>query len=149
MVNKNQTSQLKCYVKEKEYITIQNNAKACDQKISAYLRESALNPKIINCTYDEVAAHAKELESYREKINRIAYTIYKTKEYVPTDIDYILEQMNKILQRQKEFIQLMSLVKEEKTRRVAKQARKIVRECLSETREQIDTSVFSMIRKKC
>lgn len=130
MVNKNQTIQLKCYVKEKEYITIQNNAKACNKKVSAYMRESALNPNLLRCSYDEIEAHIKELELQRHCINMISYTIYKTREYVTPDLDYVLDRLYGIIHTQKELIQLMSHVKEEKTRQVAKEIRKIVRERL-------------------
>ena len=135
MVNKNQTIQFKCYVNEKEYINIKNNAKACNQKISAYMRESALNPNILNCTYEEVEAHINELRSKREIINMIAYTIYKTKEYVPPDVDFVLDKLYEIIRSERKFIELMSHAKEEKTRWVAEQARKIVRQRLSESKK--------------
>ena len=93
--------QVKCYLSKDELNTIKDNAKAYDLKVSAYIRERALNPNIVNCTYDEIEAHIKELVLHREKINRVSHTIYKTIEYVPSNIDYILEEMKKILRSKK------------------------------------------------
>lgn len=135
MINKNQTIQVKVYVTENEYKRIIDNANACNSKLSAYARDSALEFNVINVSYDEIRANAKEIHDTREVINRLTYTILKTGEYVPDDLEYIVEKLNILANNQKEFVKLMPSVLHDKTLFVARQARKIARNRITKSKE--------------
>lgn len=123
--------QLKCYSPEREFIRIKNNAKACDKTVSTYIRDMALDFNKIDVSYSEIEAHTQELIARREIIYRMIYTILKSGEYVPADLEYILERINDIYRSEKLLVQQIPRIKEEKARQVAIEARKIVRKYIS------------------
>lgn len=131
-----QTRQIKCYVSETEYKRIQDNAKAMDRTVSAYIRESAKNACVIAWDYQQIIDHTHEITSLRNAINQLIYTIRRTGEYVPADLEYILEKMNEISKSENEFLGLMLEDTERKTRVVAQTVRKIIREKLKKATEQ-------------
>lgn len=135
MINKNQTIQVKVYVTESENKRIIDNANACNSKLSAYIRDSALKFNVINVSYDEIRENTKEIHDTREVINRLAYTILKTGEYVPADLEYIVEKLNMLANNQKEFLKLMPSVLHDKTLFVSRQVRKIARNRIIKSKE--------------
>ncbi len=124
--------QIKCHVREREYVSIKNNAKACNKSMSVYIREMALNSKVINVDYPEIEAHTQEIKAKRENIDRMIYTILKTGEYAQANFEYILKQIKYIYYSEKRLVEKLPMIKEEKTRQVAIEARKIARNYISE-----------------
>ena len=59
------------------------------------------------------------------------YTILKSGEYVPADLEYILERINDIYRSEKLLVQQIPRIKEEKAHQVAIEARRIVRKYMS------------------
>ena len=137
-VNENKTTQFLLRLSEKELNQIKDNAKACDKTVSAFIRENALNFCILNCDYQSIINHTREITSLRNAINQLVYTIKKTGEYVPADLEYILKKMNEISKSENQFLNLMLDEKEQKNKIVAREARKIVKAKLkdSKTKEQ-------------
>ena len=125
------TSRLAIRLPEKEMEQIQMNARAANRTVSAFVREIALNFCVLNCDYDSISKHAHEITSLRNAINQLVYTIKKTGEYVPADLEYILNKMNEISKSEKEFLGLMLGEQEKKTKAISREARKIVREKIS------------------
>lgn len=125
------TSRLAIRLPEKEMEQIQLNARAVNRTVSAFVREIALNFCVLNCDYDSISKHTHEITSLRNAINQLVYTIKKTGEYVPADLEYILNKMNEISKSEKEFLGLMIGEKEKKTKAISREARKIVREKIS------------------
>lgn len=123
--------QLKCYSPEREFIRIKNNAKACGKTVSTYMRDMALDFNKIDVSYSEICEHTQELITKSEVIHRMIYTILKSGEYSPADLEYILERINDIYRSEKLLIQRIPMIKEEKVRQVAIEARRIVRKYIS------------------
>lgn len=125
------TSRLAIRLPEKEMEQIQQNAKAMDRTVSAYIREIAKNFCVLKCDYEAILRHTHEITSLRNAINQVIYTIKKTGEYVPADLEFILNKMNEISKSEKEFLSIMLNEKEKNTKAIAREVRKIVREKLS------------------
>lgn len=122
---------LQIRISEKEMDQIQQNANAMNKTVSAYIREISKNFCVLKYDYDAILRHTHEITSLRNAINRLVYTIQKTGEYVPADLEYILDKMNEISKSEKNFIGFMLDDKEKKTKAISREARKIVREKLS------------------
>lgn len=127
-----QTVQVKCYLTESELDQIQQNAKAMDKTVSAYIREISKNFCVLKYDYESILKHTHEITSLRNAINQLVYTIKKTGEYVPADLEFILDKMNEISKSEKEFVGFMLNDKEKKTKAISREVRKIVREKLKQ-----------------
>lgn len=132
--NKNQ--QLYIRLSEEELEQIQTNAKAAGKTVSAYIRESAIGFCILNCDYKQITDHTHEITSLRNAVNQLVYTIKKTGDYVPADLEYILDKMNEISKSENKFINLMLDEKEKKTKAITREVRKIVREKLKNEKKK-------------
>lgn len=131
-MSNNKTSQLMIRLSEDDHEQIQMNAKACDKTVSAYIREMALNFCVLDCNYEKIIDHTHEITSLRNAVNQLVYTIKKSGEYVPADLEYILAKMNDISKSENNFVNIMLDEKEKKTKAIAKEVRKLVREKLKE-----------------
>lgn len=125
------TSRLAIRLPEEEMEQIRLNARAMDKTVSAYVREISRNICVLKCDYEAILRHTHEITSLRNAINQLVYTIIKTGEYVPADLEFILNKMNEISKSEKEFLSVMLNEKEKKTKAIAREVRKIVREKLS------------------
>ncbi len=106
-MKENKTTQLNIRLTESQMDKIRCNARACDMTVSAFVMEVAQNFIVLNCDYDQISGHSKEISSLRNVINRLVYTVVKTREYVPADLEYILNKMNEIAKSEGEFLELM------------------------------------------
>ena len=129
-------TQLKLRISEKELEQIQDNAKAMNKTVSAYVREISKNFCILNYDYQAIIDHTHEITSLRNAVNQLVYTIKKTGEYVPADLEFILDKMNEISKSENQFVNIMLDDKEKKTKAISKEARKLIREHLKKGREK-------------
>lgn len=118
--------QLKIRISEDELERIQNNARACDKTVSAYIREMALNMCVLIPDYKVITDHTAQISAYRNAINQLIYTIKKTEDYVPVDIEYILEKTNLMFKSENEFLNLISESINNNRKIIPKEVRKIV-----------------------
>lgn len=126
------TTQLLIRLSEDELDQIQQNASAIDKTVSAYVRYIAKDFCILKYDYESILQHTHEITSLRNAINQLVYTIKKTGEYVPADLEFILDKMNEISKSEKEFVGFMLNDKEKKTKAISREVRKIVREKLKQ-----------------
>ena len=106
---------------------IERNAKACDKIPSAYVREIATNMCILKYDYDSVLNHNHQITSLRNAINQLVYTIKKTGEYVPADLEFILDKMNEISKSEKELLKQFNIDCKKQRQDLVREVRKIVR----------------------
>ncbi|MBQ8245836.1 MAG: hypothetical protein IJZ42_01770 [Lachnospiraceae bacterium] len=100
--------QIKLVVTEEEQLQIKKNARAAGKTLSAYVRESALNFFVFECdSSDIVNDHIKEISSLRNSINQLIYTIEKTGDYYPSELEAIHDLMVEVLSSEKNFLTLM------------------------------------------
>ena len=110
---------------------VRYNARVGIKTVSDYVTEVALNFCVLNYEYEDVIAHNNEITYLRNAINKLMYTIIKTGEYVPADLEFILVKMNEISKSEGKFIVLMLDDTEKKSRVVARTTREIVRKHLA------------------
>lgn len=98
-------AQLLIRLKQDELEQIQMNARACEKTTSAYIREIATNICILNLDYSYIMEHTRAISSFRNAINQLIFTIIKTGDYTPVDLEYILDKTQAILKSEKEFLE--------------------------------------------
>lgn len=81
---------------ETEYKRISENAKKLNMKVAPYVRLVAQNPNVLVCDYDIIANHTKEIADVRATINQLIFTIEATNNYLPKDIETIVELITEI-----------------------------------------------------
>ena len=81
---------------ETEYKRISENAKKLNMKIAPYVRMVAQNPNILVCDYSIIANHTKEIAAVRATINQLIFTIEATNNYLPKEIETIVEMITEI-----------------------------------------------------
>ena len=96
--------QIKIMVSPEENEIIRKNAKACDKIPSAYIREMAMNMYVLKCDYKPVEDHTKQISAIRNTLTHLVFTILKTSNYVPADLEWILEKMKDIFNLEREFL---------------------------------------------
>ena len=103
-----QQVQIKFSVSEEEKLRIQKNAKVADRSVSAFIKEMSLDMCIIESGPDKIISdHIAEISALRNGIFQLVYTIQKTGDYFPADLDTICELMQRILESEKSFLQMM------------------------------------------
>lgn len=123
--------EIRIRVSTEEYDLIQKNAKACDKTTVAYLRELGLNMCIVPMDLDIIREHTSVITSYRNAINQLIFTIRKTGNYVPLDIEYILEKTRALLNLENKFLEQYISQVEQTKKDIPKIVRKIVNKNLS------------------
>lgn len=102
------TPQINFLLTEEDLFQIKNNAKAAGKTVSAYIREVALNFFVFDCdNSDLINDHIHEISSLRNSINQLIYTIEKTGDYYPSELETIHDLMVEILSSEKNFLTMM------------------------------------------
>lgn len=96
--------QLSIPVPQKEYEQIKRNAQACNQSVSAYLRQNALEMKVVEPDLSIISEHTAETHEHRMAVMQLIYTIKQRGSYTPADLEYILEKTRTILNSHKKFL---------------------------------------------
>jgi len=85
-------------VSDEEKKKIEANAAKMKMQVSAYVRMVAQNPVVRSYDYSIICAHTREIGEIRTCINRLIYTIELTNNYLPREIETILDLMKKIFE---------------------------------------------------
>lgn len=93
-------NEVRIRLNDEEYAKLQKNAEKANMKVAPYVRKIAQSPNIfiVNCDYDIIAEHTKEIASVRTTINQLIFTIEATNNYLPKDIGTIVELMTYIFE---------------------------------------------------
>ena len=125
------TEQLLVRVSYRDLQIIKNNAKAVDKTVPAFLRDLGVNFCVLKWEYQTIINHAHEILATKNAINQLVYSIRKTGEYVPADLEYIILKLDEIAKSEKQFVERMLVDQEQKTKNVARSARRIIRQHLA------------------
>lgn len=88
--------EIRIRVTENEYNIILNCANKNRMQVAPYVRMIAQNPIINKVDYSIIAQHTKEISEIRSSINRLIFTIEATNNYLPKDIQSIVEMVDAI-----------------------------------------------------
>lgn len=103
-VQRKRNKEIRVMVSESERRRITLNAAKEGMERSAFVRSAAINPIIIKYDYGAIRAHTKELSEIRMAINRLVYTIEATNNYLPRDIESILNLMEETFESENELL---------------------------------------------
>lgn len=95
---------LEIRLSENEFDQIQKNAEICGKTVSAYLRDVGCNMCTLNFDYSAIKNHTDTIISLQNAILHLVFTINRSQQYVPPDLEYILEQITSITNLQKEIL---------------------------------------------
>lgn len=95
---------LEIRLSEYEFDQIQKNAEICGKTVSAYLRDVGCNMCVIDFDYSTIGKHTDTIISLQNEILHMAFTINKSQQYVPPDLEYIFEKITLITNLQKEIL---------------------------------------------
>ena len=122
-------TQLHIRMSEDELRVIEKNARICDKTVSAYVRQVATEMCVLPLDYECITAHTHEITTYKNAIDLLVFTIVKTGNYVPVDLEYILEKTDQLLKSEKNFL--------EQYGEFYDRNRKLIRKCVSRTVKDI------------
>lgn len=113
------------------------NARAADRSVSAFVKEMALDMCIIKFGPDKIIDnHIAEISALGNGIFQLIYTIQKTGDYFPADLDTICELMQKISESEKSFLQMM----EKENLKVRKSLKSQVEATVNERLDKLQSS---------
>ena len=121
---------VKLIVTEQEKLQIQKNARAAGRSVSAYIRGMALNLCIFKLNYKEIDDHTHEISSLRNAINQLIYTIVKTGDYYPSELEAIHKLMVKIIDSEKKLWQFLEKDQARKEKLFKKQVENVINQRL-------------------
>ena len=126
-----ETEQIKILVTAEERLQIQNNAKAAGRTVSAYIREMALNLCILQCdSGNAVIDHVHEISSLRNSINQLIYTIQKTGDYYPAELEAIHDLMEQVMVSENKLLKMTEKDIPRRKKEFQKTAKKVVEDRL-------------------
>lgn len=120
-------TQLSIKVSQEEYAQIKMNAQACGQSISAFLKQNALEMKIIKPDQSIISENTAQIHEHRMAVIQLIYTIIKTNSYVPADLEYILDKTKSILKLENNFLGRFKEHAKQDIKRMKKDAREITK----------------------
>lgn len=103
---KNRAKNIQFRVSKDEYIQLKNYADSTGQSVSAYARNSVLNPYTLLVNYDEIEQHTQEISEIKSAVNSLIYTLVRSGNYYPADVENILKLLNDINDSEKKLIKL-------------------------------------------
>lgn len=129
-IAKGEKVQVKLIVTEQEKLQIQKNARAAGRSVSAYVCQMALNLCIFNYDQNEIFNHTHEFSSLNNAIFQLIYTIVKTGDYYPSELERIRELIEEIADSEKKLWQFLEKDQARKEKLFKKQLEYVVNQRL-------------------
>ena len=92
-------------VSNQEYETIRQHAQERNMSVSQYIKTAAMKCNIIHTDLSIVAEHSRYVQKIRDRINRIAFTIEVTNNYLDRQIDTVVNDMKSLLNSEKHLLE--------------------------------------------
>ena len=91
-------------VSENEHKNISEQAQKFNMQIAPYVRMVSQNPNIIKIDYSVISANTKEIAEIRNSINRLVFTIDASNNYLPKEIESIVNLMTELFQSENKLL---------------------------------------------
>ena len=125
--------QLQFSVSEEEKELIQSIAKLTGRSVSGYVREVALNVHTHSYNDKEfIQEHTQELAALRHSVGQLVYTIVKTEEWYPIELETIRELLEETNVSEKDFLARMEIHLKSTRKARSKEIGKLIRERLKQ-----------------
>ena len=96
--------EIRIKVNDDELDNIRLNAEILGMQVTPYVRRVALNPHITLFDYSAIRNHTKQLSRIEQSINRLIFTIDLRNDYLPKEIDGIVDYIEKIWKTENELL---------------------------------------------
>ncbi len=93
-------------VDEREYERLKDGAEKSGKSVPVYTRDCALNQYKLCVNYDEIEQHTKEISEIKSAVNRLIYTLVRSGNYYPADMESLMKLLNEINESEKKLIKL-------------------------------------------
>ena len=97
--------EIRIKVSKEEHDNISLNAEILDMQVAPYVRRVALNPHITLFDYSAIRNHTRQIGRIEQSINRLIFTIHLNNDYLPKEIDGIVEYIKKIWETENELLE--------------------------------------------
>ena len=94
-------------VTENEYDNIKLNADILGMQVAPYIRKVAQNPTIIKNNYEAIEEHTKQIGNIDKSINLLIYTIHLNNDYLPKEIEGILNYIKEVWETENELLETL------------------------------------------
>lgn len=96
--------EVRMMLSDEEYTHIKARADKLHMTVSAYIRSMVLNGQIVVKNYHPIDRHTKEIAEVRNSLNRLVFTIEATNNYLPREIQTIVNLMEEIFKGENELL---------------------------------------------
>lgn len=96
---------LRARVTQEERKRVEENAKKLNMKVADYIRKVAQNPNIINFNYSAIERHTQQIGRIEDSINLLIYTIYLNNDYLPKEIEGILNYIKEVWETENKLLE--------------------------------------------
>ena len=119
--------EIRIKVNKEEYDNIRLNADILGMQVAPYIRRVAQSPTIINFNYSAVSRHTRQIGQIVNSINRLIFTIDLNNDYLPKEIDGIVDYIEKIWETENELLEEVrnQWIKAEKQGRKCKRGKRM------------------------
>ena len=95
---------LRARVTREERKRVEENAKKLNMNVADYIRKVAQNPNIIHFNYSAIEEHTNQIGRIEDSINLLIYTIYLNNDYLPKEIEGILNYIKEVWETENELL---------------------------------------------
>lgn len=99
--------EIRMMVSTEEYENISARAKEVNMQVAPYIRTVAQNPTILYWDYSPIEQHTRAIGEIRNSINRLIFTIEATNNYLPREIETIVNLMTDIFESENNLLKTM------------------------------------------
>lgn len=119
--------EIRIKVNKEEYDNIRLNADILGMQVAPYIRRVAQSPTIINFNYSAVSRHTRQIGQIVNSINRLIFTIHLNNDYLPKEIDGIVDYIKQIWETENELLEEVrnQWIKAEKQGRKCKRGKRM------------------------
>jgi hypothetical protein len=96
--------EIRVRVTEDEYENIKLNANILGMQVAPYIRRVAQNPTIIKNNYEAIEEHTNHIDKIDRSINLLIYTIHVNNDYLPKEIEGILNYIKEVWETENELL---------------------------------------------
>lgn len=107
-IKRKRAFEIRICVSEEEKQAIESNAKELKMQVVNYVRMVAKNPMIRLYNYQAVRDHTKEIGEIRTCLNRLIFTIEATNNYLPKEIETMVNLMYEIFEGENRLLKTLS-----------------------------------------
>lgn len=100
-------------VTDDEWDIICANAKRTGKQTKAFIHAAAINPTICVFNYKTISEHTRQIGEICEAINRLIFTIDASNNYLPREIESIVNMMKEVFESENKLIKTLRKYREE------------------------------------